>query len=153
MKDIAAANSEVPAYRWYTPSSAPPFSIMRKPLSQCRVGLLSTSGCYVVGDEAFIYRDNTSYREIPADTPTEKLHFSHFTENWLVDARRDPNCVVPIQALHKLAQHGIIGEVAPHVFSVMGANYSLKQTQQKLAPQMADKFVTQGADVVLIVPM
>ena len=50
----------------------------------------------------------------------------------MTDARRDPSCVFPLQTMRELASRGVIGEVAPTVHSVMGANYSIKKTSSVL---------------------
>ena len=67
-------------YRWYHADEPPAFTPLKKPLSESRVGMISTSGAYVVGQVAYYYKDDTSIREIPKDTPSDQIHFSHNTE-------------------------------------------------------------------------
>src|SRR5262245_37936566 len=86
-------------YRWYVAAEPPPFAPLKKPLSQSRMGVLTTSGCYAAGQVAFHYKDDASIRLIPMDTPADRLRFAHITENYLVDARRDPECLVPLTTL------------------------------------------------------
>lgn len=133
--------------------SEPAFAKLSKPLSECKIGLLSTSGCYVTGDLAYTYKEDPSTRSIPSDTAVEDLRFSHFTENYLVDARRDPSCVFPLATLRHLVSEGIIGSIPESVFSCMGANYSRKTVEGILAPSAADLFLSQKVDAVLVVPM
>ena len=76
-------------------------------------GVLSTSGAYVIGQVAYYYKDDTSIRAIPNDTPTDRIHFSHITENYLENPRKDPNCIIPIDALRAAEATGSIGELAP----------------------------------------
>ena len=83
-------------YRWYHADSPPPFQTVVKLLAQSRLGVLSTSGAYVVGQVAYHYKDDTSIRAIAKDTPTDRIHFSHITENYLANPRKDPNCVLPV---------------------------------------------------------
>ena len=151
--DIAAGNPNLPPYKWWTPDTAPPLTPLSKPLSECKIGLVSTAGCYTVGDVAYCYKDNDYVRKVPSDTPVDQLRFSHFTENWLVDARRDPRCVFPLEALNHLAAEGTVGAVAPELLSVMGANYSMKQTLQNMAPKVIQQLQHLEVDVVLLVPM
>eukprot|EP00747_Dinoflagellata_sp_TGD_P072372 gnl/TRDRNA2_/TRDRNA2_157449_c0_seq2.p2 gnl/TRDRNA2_/TRDRNA2_157449_c0~~gnl/TRDRNA2_/TRDRNA2_157449_c0_seq2.p2 ORF type:complete len:115 (+),score=16.47 gnl/TRDRNA2_/TRDRNA2_157449_c0_seq2:81-425(+) len=40
-------------YGWYAPTDAPAFAVLNKPLSECKVGMVSTSGCYVKGVAAW----------------------------------------------------------------------------------------------------
>jgi len=155
MGDIAAnaAQKGIGPYGWYVAQDPPPFVKLAKPLSQCRVGFVGTSGCYAVGDRAYFHKEDTSIRPIASDTPLEDLRFSHLTENYLTDARRDPNCVFPLESLRRLAADGVIGSVAKNVFSCMGANYSLKNVQERLTPKMVELLLAEGVDAALIVPM
>jgi hypothetical protein len=81
-----------PPYAWFQAESAPAFTAMKRPLAECRLGMVSTAGTYVTGQTAFYYRDDTSIRKIPANTAKKDLRFSHITENYLVEARQDPRC-------------------------------------------------------------
>ena len=140
-------------YRWYHADEPPAFTPLKKPLSESRVGLISTSGAYVVGQIAYFYKDDTSIREIPKDTPTEQIHFSHITENYLVNPRKDPNCIFPIDALRDAEQDGTIGELAPELFSCMGGVYSQRRVREETIPELRARFQAQAVDTVLLVPM
>jgi D-proline reductase (dithiol) PrdB len=140
-------------YRWYVADSPPPFAPLNKPLSQSRLGVLTTSGCYVAGQVAFHYKDDASIRRIPVDTPAERLRFAHITENYLVDARRDPECLVPFTALRGLCDEGVIGPLADEAISCMGGVYSQRKVREELIPQIEGVFKQQAVDVALLVPM
>ena len=140
-------------YRWYYAEEPPPFEPLRKPLSASRVGVLSTSGAYVVGQVAYYYKDDTSVRAIAKDTPTDQIHFSHVTENYLEDPRKDPNCIVPLDALRAAEADGEIGELAPEIYSCMGAVYSQRRVREELIPELHARLCTQAVDVALLVPM
>ena len=151
--DIAAGNPKIKPYGWYKAESPPKFTAVKKLLPQCKVTLLSSSGCYVQGDLAYKYKDDDTYRIIPSNTPTEKLRFSHFTENYLTDFRQDPNCTFPIDTLKELLQDGSIGSVTNNFFSVMGACYSIKKVKQNLLPEVTKAIKLEKPDVCLIVAM
>ncbi|MFZ5833948.1 MAG: glycine/sarcosine/betaine reductase selenoprotein B family protein [Pseudomonadota bacterium] len=140
-------------YGWLQADTPPPFTALKKPLSQCRVGMVSTSGAYVVGQRAYHYKDDTSIRAIAKSTPTDQIHFSHITENYLPDPRRDPNCVFPIDTLRTLEAEGFVGEVAADLFSCMGGIYSQRRVREELIPVLAENFARQNVDAVLLVPM
>ena len=140
-------------YRWYYADEAPPFEPLRKPLAQSRVGVLSTSGAYVVGQVAYYYKDDTSIRAIPKDTPVDQIHFSHITENYLEDPRKDPNCILPIDALRDAETSGRIGELAADFFSCMGGIYSQRRVREETIPELQAQFEAQAVDAVLLVPM
>ncbi|MDP7548165.1 MAG: hypothetical protein QGF20_12805 [Alphaproteobacteria bacterium] len=142
-----------PAYGWHEAAEAPPWTPLAKPLSQCRLGMMSTAGTYVAGQVAYYYKDDASHRIIPSDTPVGNLRFSHLTENYLPDARRDANCAFPIEPLRTLAAEGVIGAVADNFFSCMGAVYSKRRVEEELAPAMHAAFVAEAVDVAYLVPL
>lgn len=142
-----------PAYRWYVAADRPPFAPLKKPLSQSRLGVLTTSGCYVAGQVAYHYKDDASIRLIPMDMPTDRLRFAHITENYLVNARRDPECLVPLTSLRALRDEGVVGELADSAISCMGGIYSQRRVREELIPQVEGVFKQQAVDVALLVPM
>jgi D-proline reductase (dithiol) PrdB len=140
-------------YRWYHADDPPPFTPLPKPLASSRVGVLSTSGAYVAGQIAYHYKDDTSIRAIPKDTPLERIRFAHITENYLVDPRRDPNCILPLEPLRRLETEGVIGELAPELFSCMGGIYSQRRVREELIPELGARFEAQEIDVAFLIPM
>lgn len=155
MKTIAERYSKLgyPIYQWYRAEDPPPFTPLKKPLSESRIGVLSTSGAYVVGQKAYYYKDDTSTRAIPKNTPKDKIHFSHITENYLEGPRRDPACMVPLDALNRLEEEGAIGEIAEEVFSCMGGIYSQRRVLEELAPAMLAAYQAQKIDAAFLIPM
>lgn len=107
--------------QWYAAASPPAFQSLARPVSESRLGVLGTAGTYVAGQVAYFYKDDTSTREIPKDTPAARLRIAHITENYLEDARRDPNCIFPIEALRGAEADGQIAELAPELLSCRGA--------------------------------
>jgi hypothetical protein len=142
-----------PIYRWFKAEDAPPWQALNKPLSESRIGMLSTSGAYALGQAAYHYKDDTSIREISSRTDNKDLRFSHLTENYLVDPRRDPGCIFPLAALRTLVGEGMIGGLADKVFSCMGAVYSQRRVREETAPALLAAFKAQKVDAALLVAM
>ncbi|MBS0337364.1 MAG: hypothetical protein JSS40_11230 [Proteobacteria bacterium] len=140
-------------YRWFKAEEPPAWQPLAKPLAAARIGMLSTSGAYALGQVAYHYKDDASFRPIPAGTADRDLRFSHLTENYLVDARRDPGCIFPLRALRALAAEGAIGQLADQVFSCMGAIYSQRRAREELAPALLAAFRAQQVDAALLVSM
>ena len=140
-------------YRWFKAEEPPAWQPLAKPLSAARIGMLSTSGAYALGQVAYHYKDDASIRQIPATTADCDLRFSHLTENYLVDARRDPGCLFPLRALRELAAEGLIGRPADQVLSCMGGIYSQRRTREELAPAVLAAFRAQEVDAALLVSM
>lgn len=140
-------------YKWYEADQPPSFAPLKKPLSESRIGVLSTSGAYAVGQVAYYYKDDASTRAIPKSIPKEKIHFSHITENYLEGPRRDPACMMPTDALRKLEDENVIGEVAEDVLSCMGGIYSQRRVREELAPALLESYQKQNVDAVFLIPM
>jgi D-proline reductase (dithiol) PrdB len=140
-------------YEWYRAEEPPAFAPLKKPISESKIGVLSTSGAYVVGQKAYYYKDDASTRAIPKGTPKEKIHFSHITENYLEGPRRDPACMMPTEALRQLEDEGVIGEVADDIVSCMGGIYSQRRVREELAPALLEAYRAQNVDAVFLIPM
>ena len=141
-------------YRWVVndPTANPiPWTPIEKPLSASRVALIASGGVYAADQEPFHFRDDTSHREVAADTPIESLRIAHFGYD-IRDARRDPGCVFPLGALRTLAADGVIGELVDPAFSFMGGIYSSRRVREELAPRLRDRIADLRADLAFLVP-
>ena len=139
-------------YRWAHHEDAPPWAPLTKPLSESRVGLIASGGVYVEGQVAFTHKDDVTHREIPIDVQVADLRVTHFAFDQ-TNARRDPNCIFPIDPLRALAREGFIGELAPFALTFMGGIYSQRRLTEELMPVLVDRTIEMGVDVVLLVPV
>lgn len=140
-------------YKWFEADAEPAFTRPVKPLSESRLGMISTAGTYIHGQVAYFYKDDTSIRAIPSDTPVEHLRFSHIMENYLVEARQDPCTVFPIEALKQLKNEGVIGDVAGNYLSCMGGIYSIRRVREELIPNLESAIEDEQLDLLLLVPL
>ncbi len=88
-----------------TPKSI--FTPVTKPLSEMTIALASACGAHLKSDARFNLAGDTSFREIPDDTPTSELMISHGGYD-NSDANRDINCMFPLDRLHELVKEGFI---------------------------------------------
>jgi len=139
-------------YQWVINEEPPPWQPLRKPLSQCRLGLIASGGIYVTGQVAFHFKDDLSFRAIPKDVKTTDLRTAHFAYDQ-TDARQDPNVVFPIDTLRRLVQERLIGALADHAYTFMGGIYSSRRVREELAPQLTARLLAEKVDVALLVPV
>ncbi len=139
-------------YEWFHADTPPTMTSLPKPLAECRLGVLATGGIYEPGQTAFHHKDDTTYRAIPSDADAHDLRATHFAYD-LRDARTDINVVFPIDALRALVADGVIGELAPHLFTCMGGIYSQRRVREELAPAIVERCLADEIDVVLLVPV
>ena len=131
---------------------------LRKPLSQCRMAILSTGGVYCKAQKPFELdqRDghqagDPSYREVPSDTPANQLLAGHFRFN-STDANEDINCLFPIDRVKELARDGVIGGYSRTFFGCFGFVPDPTPVVRETAPAIARKMQSEGVDIALLTP-
>lgn len=142
-----------PPYQWFEADTDPALAPLKKPLSQSRLGLISSSGTYLEGQVAYYYKDDTSIREISSQSDLSDMRFSHITENYLTEAWQDPGVIFPIEPLRRLQKEGLIGELADNFISCMGGIYSQRRVHQELIPNIEIAIERQQLDLLLLVPL
>ena len=130
-------------------SESIPWATLTKPLSQCRVALITTGGVYIEGQEPFNVDGDWSYREIPKDTPKERFRIAHKAYD-ISGAQQDVNCVFPIERLREIEAEGMIGELAPINYGFMGYIPKPEGLIADTAPEVARRLRDAGVDAVLI---
>ena len=141
-----------PPYRWAERTEPPEWTPISKPLSACRVMLIGSGGIYSHGQIAFHTKDDTSIRLIANDTPVEALRTAHFAYDQ-TDARRDPNCVFPLDPLRDLAAAGVIGQLTQNSIAFMGGIYSTRRMRTEAASAILERCRIEEPDLVLLVPV
>jgi D-proline reductase (dithiol) PrdB len=134
-----------------------PWSPLAKPLSGCRVALVSSAGLSLPEQPRFDERirgGDPSFRVLPADTDVRRLVESHRSESF--DHRgiaADANLAFPLDRLRELAARGRIGEVAPRHLSCMGSITAPGRLLRETAPEAASWLAADGVDAALLVPV
>lgn len=145
-----------------------PFVPFTRALSESRVGLLSSSGHFVDGDDPKPFevedmsqeeamrrigeflRATPSLSEIPSDTPVADLRVRHGGYD-IRSALRDANVTFPIERLRDRRDAGQIGELAETFFSFQGA--TSQGRLRKELPGWLERIHAQDIDVMLLVPV
>jgi len=137
-------------YRWVVNEDTPwtPFT---KPLSECKVALISSGGIHHKDQVPFHFKDDVSYYRIPKDVNMKDLRISHFGYR-TDDAQKDPNCVFPIERLHELEAEGVMGEFADPAYTFMGGIYSARKVRDELAPRLVEELTANRIDLFYLVP-
>lgn len=131
-----------------------PFSKLKKPLSECKIALASTSDFAVKGGEV----DHVSQQaignvySIPADTPAERIYSQQ--EHYDIHATNldDPNTYFPLTLLRKAAADGLIAGVAARAHGVY-YSYSHRRTLENDGPELLKRCLEDGVDAVVLTPV
>jgi D-proline reductase (dithiol) PrdB len=142
--------------RQFVESTSVPWTPMRKPVRESVVAIVTTAGVHLKTDQAFDMSDpdgDASYRVIGIETPRSQITITHkYYDHSAAD--RDLNVVVPIDRLRELAVAGIVGGVAPRIYSFMGHidGAHLRTLMDKTAPEVAQRLRSDGAEAVALTP-
>ena len=129
-----------------------PFARPGKPLSACRVAIVTTAGLHRRDDRAFGPGEQT-YRVIAADTPAADIVQSHTSLDFDRAAiMRDLNVTFPIDRLRDLVSRGALGGLPPNNYSVMGALRDTARIEAETGPDLGRRLSDEGVDAVLITP-
>lgn len=140
-------------------SGSTPFTPLTKPLSECTVALLSTAAVARNDDRPFDQarerRDpwwgDPSYRVIPLGTTEADARLYHLH----IDPRfgqADLDVVLPMRRLSELAREGVVGDAAPHHYSIMGYILEPDVLVNETAPAIAAAMHADGVDAAALVP-
>ena len=135
-------------------SDAVPLALLEKPLSECRLSFVSTSGVqpktslpfdtvHPVGDYTF--------RRVPSDSRTEDLEI-HQLKYPTFGAREDLNVIFPIERLQEFAQEGVIGGLTENFYTFIGYNMDPERLQNTLAKHLAVASAEVKPDAVIAAP-
>lgn len=134
-----------------------PQAPLHKPLSQCRVALVTTAGLVPPGEAPFdetVKGGDFSYRVIRGDADVRALTEHHRSESFdHAGILEDANLAFPLDRLRELSEGGEIGEVAPRHLSFMGSITAPGRLAARSAPEAAALLVQDQVDVALLVPV
>jgi len=143
-------------YRWGHFLSAP-FTPLKKPLSQCKVAIVSTAAPYQPdkGDQGpgAAYNGSAKFYQVySGDTAHDHdLRISHIGYDRKHTTATDSNSWFPLPALRRAAGAGRIGAVAQR-FHGAPTNRSHRVTIETDAPEILRRVQEDGVDAVILVP-
>jgi D-proline reductase (dithiol) PrdB len=146
-----------------------PFTPLTRPLAECRLALLSSSGHFVAGDDPMPFgvkamtqaeamariddflKGEPVLSQISVATPGEELRLRHGGYD-IRSAQADHNVVLPLERLRELAGEGLFGELASEAYSFVGACAQTRLLKQA-GPAWVRQFQAARIEVMLLVPV
>jgi D-proline reductase (dithiol) PrdB len=155
IRDYYAALGYGAPYRWAHYAEVP-FQPLKKPLSECRVALITTAAPYQPGkgDQGPGAPYNAAakfYRVYSEDTAIDHdLRISHVAIDRAHTTAEDGNTWFPLPQLRRCAAAGLIGEVAPR-FHGAPTNRSHRTTIEQDCPELLARCRADRADAAILV--
>ncbi len=144
------------SYRWRRIDPVP-WTPLLKPLSECRLALVSSAAFVAPGQEPFdesVRGGDVSFRDISFDADPSTLIETHRSDSFDHSGmRQDPNVAFPIDRVRELADRQRIGSVSHRHLSFMGSVTAPGRLIRDTAPEAARQLVADGVDVALLVPV
>ena len=138
------------SYSWAHFDDIPftPFARLGKPLSQCRVGVVTTSEMARRGMAPPDDPRRLVYA-LPTSVPVEELYSGKAAYDRYATHLEDVDSYLPLSHLHRAAGDGRIGSVAPR-FQVIYSEYSQRKTLTVDAPEIVRQMREDEVDVALL---
>ena len=133
-----------------------PWTPPAKPVSECKVALVTTGGVHLKTQAPFDMENpdgDPTFREIPGDAARDALTITHdYYDHRGADV--DLNVVFPHERLAEMAAEGAIGGVSPVHVSFMGHidKELVERLVEETAPAAARRLREAGAEVALLAP-
>lgn len=141
-------------YRWAHYADVP-FAPLKKPLDECRIGLVTTAAPYQPGKgeqgPGAPYNAATKFFAVySSDTAQDHdLRIAHIAYDRDHTTAEDSNSWFPLNALRHAAVAGRIGELAPR-FHGVPTNRSHRVTLEQDCPELLKRVREDNADAVIL---
>ena len=150
------AKDAMAQYPWFT-TQGEPFTKLDKPLSEARVGLVTTGGYSIEGEQEPMRAYPTfgdevpQVRRIPMDVDRSRLRIDHpgYDHKY---AEEDMNANLPFDRLNELVDEGVIGSISNDTIMLMGLQPNVEPLIEQAIPEIVDAFQQDEVDLVLLVP-
>ena len=136
-----------------------PFQLLKKPLNEARVALVTSAGISMKSDPPFDMepekkeptQGDPSSRMIPITVSTNDFEVKHLH----INARpilEDINVMLPVNRMAELAEEGVIGDLAPTAYSFYGFQWYRRDFLDEGIAPMIDQMKKESVDAVLLTP-
>ena len=150
------AKEAMAQYPWFT-TQGEPFTKLNKPLSEARVGLVTTGGYSIEGEQEPMRAYPTfgdevpQVRRIPVDVDRSRLRIDHpgYDHKY---AEEDMNANLPFDRLNELVEEGVIGSLSSETVMLMGLQPNVEPLIEQAIPEIVGAFQRDEVDLVLLVP-
>ena len=124
-----------------------PFTRLARPLAKCRVTIVTTAVSNPQIPKPTRAAESISFADLPERLDTSEVSWDKETTH--TDDRRS---YFPLEDLKKLAEEGVIGDLAPR-YHFVPTQYSHRATTEEDAPAIAAACIEDEVDIAILVPL
>jgi len=153
-REFYSAQGYEKPYRWAA-NLETPFAPLKKPLNECRVGLVTTAtipkpGVSLEYDPGLL--KTTDLFSAPSDPTPDALYT--MDRSWDKEATHtlDLGSFFPLDHLKSFVEDGIIESISPRFYGVP-TDYSQSRTSKKYGPKLDKRMQEDKVDIALLVPL
>ena len=129
----------------------PSLTSFTTPLEEATIGIVTTCGAYFPDQDRLGEAEDTSYRLLSRERPSQDLLIAHRTPI-RVFPEADPNVAYPIERLLELEEVGTVGGVAAAAVSMVGSITRYEELALEVAPSIVTDLTSIRVDLVLVLP-
>ncbi len=147
-REYYAAHGYPQPYTWACHDDSP-FTLLKKPLSQCRVGMVTTAGKSDSPLDKEGRREQRELYALAATPPPSRMFTADLAWDKAATHTDDVESFLPLNRLAEYSANGRIGSVSPRFYGIP-TDYSQGKTSQRDAPQILEWAREDGVDVMLL---
>ena len=152
-REYYAAHGYTQPYKWVYNKEVP-FNTLRKPLSDCTVGVVTTATL------PSHWQNLPKGQQIPQKRPYAETSYPVPEALYTRDLEWDKNTThtddidtyLPLKRLHEFQHSGAIGKVSPRFYGAP-TTYSQRQTRESDAPMILKWCKEDRVDIAILVPL
>jgi D-proline reductase (dithiol) PrdB len=136
-----------------------PFVPLNKPLSECRVALVTTASFLLLDEEGLPLEEprmiGTNEMEVftaPSDWPAERILSTSEDHDRYQTDMTDVNAYFPITRMQELLKEGVFGSLSRNYYRTL-PNYSHRKTTEVDGPEILRQCREDNVDVALLTPV
>lgn len=155
-RDYYRALGYAEPYRWAHFADVP-FTPLRKPLADCRIGLVTTAALFdpTLGDQGpgAPYNAAAKFHRVYAHETAGRpdVRISHVTYDRDHTSAVDANCWFPLLQMKRCAEIGVVGSISPRFYGVPTTR-SQRTTVERDAPEVLSLARADEVDAMILVP-
>lgn len=150
----ATANGDVGESYPLVENRRAPFTPARRALPMLNLALISSAGAYLDGTQPFNLSDaegDASFREIPIEVGPDDLKFAARGYDPAA-VQADLNSQLPLQRLTEFAANGIIGQLNPVFWSLLGFIPNATRVVDEILPRLQERVRRYEVQAALLIP-